>query len=154
MRQHIVTFGFLFTCFIANAQTSINEIRAEFYHIETEKQLDLFIEKTKKCSNPEAIAYLASSLMWKAEYAFFPTKKLSFFKKGKKLLEDLINKYPTMIEARYIRALLKSQSPEFLGYRQGFHTDLDFVKKNLKNANLPKEYKVKMTSVLREYKLL
>ncbi len=154
MRRRIITFAFFFALFMLNAQTSINEIRTEFYQIKTEKQLDLFIEKTKKCSNPEAIAYLASSLMWKAEYAFFPTKKLSFFKKGKKLLEDLINQYPTMVEARYIRTLLKSQSPEFLGYRKGFDADLDFVKKNLKNANLPKEYKVKMTSVLREYKLL
>ncbi len=154
MRRHITSYFFFFIFFIANAQVSIDEIRTDFYQIKTEKQLDLFIEKTKKCSNPKALAYLASSLMWKAEYAFFPTKKLSFFKKGKQLLENLINQHPNMIEARYIRALLKSQSPKFLGYRNGFQVDLNYVKNNLANSNLPKQYKNKITSVLKEYNLL
>lgn len=154
MQRHIISCFFFFIFFIANAQISIDEIRNDFYQIKTENQLDLFIEKTKKCSNPEAQAYLASSLMWKAEFAFLPTKKLSFFKKGKQLLENLIEQHPTMIEARYIRALLKSQAPKFLGYHHDFQVDLNFVKNNLADSNLPKQYKTKMTSVLKEYKLL
>ncbi len=147
----IITLSF-FT--ISKAQVSIDDIRIEFYQVQTEKELNHFINKVQKCSDPKAIAYLASSFMWKAEYAFLPTTKLSFFNKGKKLLENLISQYPDMIEAYYIRALLKSQSPKFLGYHHGYHSDLEFVKNNLNASDLPKEYKAKITSVLKEYKLL
>lgn len=154
MKRYVIFSFFFFILFVLNAQVSMTEIRVDFYEIKTENQLDFFIEKTKKCSSPEAVAYLASSLMWKAKFSFFPNKKFSFFKKGKQLLENLIDQYPTMIEARYIRALLKSQSPKFLGYHNGFQEDLNFVKKNLEKSDLPKEYKNKMNLVLKKYNLL
>ena len=79
--------------------------------------------------------------MQTAEHAFLPTKKLKKSKQGKKRLEVFIETNPTNIEARYIRALVQSAIPRFLGYHNEIESDIEFVKLKIDASDIPKDYK-------------
>lgn len=119
----------------------IQSVRTAFHEIASEKQLDQFIEDVERINCKAAEPYLASAIMQKAKYAFFPTSKLKYFSQGKELLENFIQTYPNDLEARYVRILVQRSIPSFLGYKGQIESDIQFVNSHLKEAELSSDYK-------------
>jgi hypothetical protein len=115
-------------------------IRNDFHSINSEEKLEVFIESITKSECESKTPYLAYSIMQTAQYAFWPTKKLKNFNRGKKMLESFIQKNPDNIEARYVRILVQSEVPGILGYNNEIEADIQLVKKYIGNSNLPKVY--------------
>lgn len=60
--------------------------------------------------------YKGISYMIKANYSWNPYNKLSFFNKGKDLLDNAIGKDPSNVELRFLRYCVQANAPGFLGY--------------------------------------
>ena len=89
--------------------------------------------------------------MQKAQFALTPWKKYGHFKKGKKELEAFIKKNPNDLEARYLRFLVQSNAPFFLGYRSEIKNDYNMIQKNIKEYDLPDDYKKQILKHLNEF---
>jgi hypothetical protein len=129
-------------------------IRSAYHEIDSEQQLEEFIQQLKKIDCEEAQPYLASSIMQKAEYAFLPTSKLKFFIRGKGLLERFIQTNPNNLEARYVRVLVQRKIPSILRYKDNIKMDIEFIKSHLNNSKLPSDYQEvilsKINNVIKE----
>lgn len=136
----ILSLIFILSIFTSDCN-NMQEFKTQFHQIKTEEDLENFIEKAQTANCNELEPYLASAIMQTAEHAFLPTKKLKKFKQGKKMLEVFIETNPTNIEARYIRALVQSEIPRFLGYHNEIESDIEFVKLKIDASDIPKEYK-------------
>lgn len=60
--------------------------------------------------------YRGMSYMIMANYTWNPYNKLSFFNKGKALLDEAIRKDPANMELRFLRFGVQTNAPGFLGY--------------------------------------
>ena len=125
--------------FEANCET-IPSIRSAYHEIRNEQQLEEFIQQLKKVDCEEAQPYLASAIMQKAKYAFFPTSKLKYFNRGKSLLENFIQINPDNLEARYVRVLVQSEIPYILGYKNNIKSDVKFIKSRINSSKLPSDF--------------
>ena len=107
-----------------NSNELLHDARTNFLKVET---VDLAEQKGKLWSDSNDMnlkAYGATMYFMQALYAKNPITKWSRFKKGKKILEGLINENPKNLEMRYLRFLFQNKMPEFLGYHA--HKDEDF----------------------------
>ncbi len=148
-------FLFVLSFLPLQSQSSLSGVRDSFYTINSEAELELFIKKANDCTNIKCEIYKAAAIIRKAEFAFFPTKKLSFFKEGKKLLESFVTQYPNDVEARYIRSLIKYKTPRFLDYHKDFKADVNFVLKHLNTSKIsPPSYKTTMLNYYKKLNLL
>lgn len=119
---------------------SINNVRNEYHNFTSEKSIDEFINKYSNLNCIDFKPYVASAIMQKAQYAFSPLKKLKYFNQGKKLLESFIEENPNHVEARYVRVLVQSESPSFLGYTKNIQSDINFIKSKIATSQLPISY--------------
>ena len=118
----------------------IIEVRTLFHAIDSEEKLIKFTSELEQMTCDKVEPYLASAIMQQAEYAFFPTKKMSFFKKGKKRLENYILQHPKEIEAKYVRYLIQNKIPSFLNYNDNISADRHFIETNIKSSGLPEDF--------------
>ncbi|MCL5246975.1 hypothetical protein M4I21_14230 [Cellulophaga sp. 20_2_10] len=121
--------------------TNLEKVRDQFHTIKTKEDLKKFIANTKETSCSRATPYIASCTMKKAEYTIWPFKKLAYFNEGKKSLEDYIKQHPKDIEAKYVRLLVQTNIPDFLGYNTRIAADKKFINENIAAADLPENYK-------------
>ncbi len=85
------------------------------------------------CSQEKTLkqkAYLGAGLILKAKHVNSPFSKFSFFKKGKRKLDGVINKKPNFVEFRWLRYCLQKNAPRFLNYNENISEDRSFIKKN------------------------
>lgn len=144
--------AFFFLLLVASLPESsvMNQVRDDFHHIDTENELDAFIAMCDSISKDKAIPYQASAIMRKAEFVFMPGSKLKYFKAGRNMLEDYVNDHPSDVEARYVRLIVQSRVPQFLGYHSNFDDDLAFVQAVLPDVDLPESYKQLMKQSINE----
>jgi|TARA_B110000908_G_C10245803_1_gene448723 hypothetical protein len=126
--------------FIQNNCHNIQDVRRDFHTINSKEKLNTFIENYTNSECELTIPYVASAIMQSAKYSFWPPKKLKHFNKGKKILESFILSNPENTEARYLRILVQSEVPDFLGYNKEINTDIKFVKLKIGGSDLPKIY--------------
>lgn len=72
-------------------------------------------------------AYSGMSYMIRANYAFNPYNKLSFFIKGKDKLETSIENNPHVVELRFLRYCIQTNAPAFLGYNSKIKEDKTYL---------------------------
>lgn len=60
-----------------------------------------------------------------------PMKKLSWFKKGKELLDQSVKSGMTIFEIRFLRFATQSKTPGFLNYKDNIQEDKKFILNNL-----------------------
>lgn len=84
--------------------------------------------------NPLLLGYQASGTMMMAKYAFSPFSKLSYFKKGKQMLEKAIKLDESSLELRFLRFAAQTNIPSFLGYHDRIENDKTFILKGFKEA--------------------
>ncbi len=131
--------------------SDIQAIRKDFHMIKTEENLEKFISDYTESECTEAQPYLAAAIMRQAEFCFWPGSKLNYFSQGKAMLENYISQDETDIEARYVRALVQSQLPSFLGYNSQCISDCEYVQAHLLESDIDKEYQ---ETILKEIKHL
>lgn len=85
------------------------------------------LEQYNETNNPVLGAYHACATMMMAGYVFNPFTKLSYFNKGKELLEKCINSDSINIELHYLRFAMQSEAPSFLGYKEFISADKKFI---------------------------
>ena len=129
------------SCLIVLGGEDSDSIRIAYHKITDEATLDKFIEMGESSEDSLTIPYLASAYMQKAEYVFSPFSKLKYFNQGKKMLETFIEQHPSCIDARYVRFLVQTNVPGFLGYSDDIIKDKDFVQKNIGKALIGDEIK-------------
>src|SRR5699024_1283807 len=78
-------------------------------------------------NNPLWDGYKASVTMLLAEHTFNPFKKLKYFNKGKKMLQEAVEADRTNIELRFFRFTAQSNAPSFLGYDDYIQADKKFL---------------------------
>jgi len=110
---------------------SINMVRTLFQKAPTEenscKELIRVLGSYNEKNNPLFSGYKACGTMMMAKYVFNPFSKLSYFKKGKNLLEKAILADATNIELRFLRFSVQTNIPSFLGYDDDIENDKKFL---------------------------
>jgi hypothetical protein len=89
--------------------------------------------------NPLLGGYKGCATMIMAKHAFNPFTKLSYFNKGKKILEQAVATDTSNVELRYLRFTIQTNSPTFLGYNGMLAADRSFLLRKLpqvKDASL------------------
>jgi hypothetical protein len=131
---YIVLFQLMLTTTALFGQKfSLAEIRKDFKigHKDEEtckKHLEM-LEEHADC--PVERGYEAAYHMFMAKHTGNPLKKMSYFRNGKKMLEEEITNNPSEIELRYIRLCIQYYIPSYLGYKDNIEEDKDFLVNNL-----------------------
>ena len=71
---------------------------------------------------------------FQAKHSYSPFTKMSYFRKGKELLDDSIREEPGNLEMRLLRYLSQLKSPAILGYKHNMKEDKQFLRQNYKNS--------------------
>ena len=119
----------------------IHEVRYQYDDIRTEKDLLAFIAQVEAADCVEADPYMASAIMQKAQFALAPWTKYRYFLKGKAKLEDFIRENPENVDARYVRFLVQSHVPAFLGYKKNLVEDSTLILKLINQSDMRPAYK-------------
>lgn len=108
-------------------------------------------EEMKSVTNPVLKAYYGASAASAPACLGSPMKKLSWFNKGKDLLDQSIKSGMSIFEIRFLRFATQSKTPRFLNYRDNIQEDKKFILENLpKGKSELKDNRIfgKMTSFL------
>lgn len=124
--------------------TGINDLRHEFHQIDTKEDLIGFLHRAEEVNDSSLQPYRIAAHMRQAVYTANPFKKLKYFREGKEQLEAYISRYPTNVEGYYVRLLIQSEVPGFLGYNSDMERDIEFVETHMEVAILPDRYKAIM----------
>lgn len=114
----------------ANVPT-ITEVRRLYENAFTNEsacnQLITILSPYNEKNNPLYAGYKASAIMMMAKHAFNPFSKMSYFKKGKRILETAIKADEKNVELRFLRFNAQTHIPSFLGYDDSIETDKKFL---------------------------
>lgn len=124
---------------------SITEIRKLYENAVTDesscnKLIEMLSPYNEK-NNPLYAGYKASAIMMRAKHAFNPFSKMSYFKKGKRILETAIKADEKNVELRFLRFNAQTHTPSFLGYDNNIETDKKFLENSfptIKDVSLKK----------------
>ncbi|WP_027392739.1 hypothetical protein [Aquimarina latercula] len=138
--KFLVLFMSLF--FVNTSTVDITEVRNLYRHAkDTKENTDKFFETTQKINfenKPVLSAYHGCALTLKASYADRKLDKISFFRKGKKLIETAIEAEPNNIELRMIRLSVQTSAPKITRYYKDIDEDKDFLTNNVEKISSPK----------------
>ena len=129
---------------IGNSISEVEKVRNTFPEITSIEQANYFIELLEKNETIEAKSYTAVMFFMKSRYVKFPLTKYKYFKKGKKQLDGLINTNTNNVEIRYLRFLLQSEMPKFLGYHTNIEEDFVLILNGIESSNLRGDFKIKI----------
>ena len=109
----------------------IGEVRWLYEKAATEEQycrkLLHLLQPFNEENEPLLAGYKASTQMMMANYVVNPFTKLSYFSKGRKLLEKTIAASGANTELRFLRFAVQTNIPSFLGYSGSIKTDKAFL---------------------------
>ena len=86
------------------------------------------------------------ALLYMAKHVFNPFSKMSYFKKGKRILETAIKADEKNIELSFLRFNAQTHIPSFLGYNESIESDKTFLE-----TSFPKITDVKLKEFLLPY---
>ncbi|MBP2832134.1 hypothetical protein J8281_08010 [Aquimarina sp. U1-2] len=113
----------------------MEQIRASYRVCSTSKEnAEQFYDLTKKALRNEAAIYKGyhgAALALKASFSWNPISKLSYFNKGKKMIEHAIKLDPDNVELRMIRVSIQSNVPKVIGYYENIEEDKNFILDNV-----------------------
>ncbi|MBS2210071.1 hypothetical protein KEM09_01575 [Carboxylicivirga mesophila] len=136
----LVVIGFCLISLLSLAN-GVNDVRIGFHSIGSEQDLKDFLKLVEGIDDTLLVPYQVAASMQRAKYATNPFKKLKYFNEGKEQLEAYIISHPNNIEGYYVRLLIQSEVPAFLGYNENMESDISFVNEHIGEAELPDTYK-------------
>lgn len=124
--------GLLFLAITSFANTpTLGEIRTLYEKSATDEsacnQLVKILSPYNESNNPLYAGYKASAIMMMAKHVFNPFSKMSYFKKGKNILESAIKADDKNVELRFLRFNVQTHTPSFLGYNNNIDSDKVFL---------------------------
>ncbi len=135
----------LFFFFTSNTSINIEEIRESYKICNASKEnADQFYKLTQRAlQNKGAIfkGYHGAALALKASFAWNPFNKLSYFNKGRKMIDTAIKSEPDNIELRMIRLSIQSNAPRIVGYYKNIQEDKEYILKNVADSS-PNDLKI------------
>ncbi|MEW7291661.1 hypothetical protein [Aquimarina sp. 2304DJ70-9] len=135
----ILSILLVFISTITTNEISIEEIRSSYKICnESKENAEEFFELTKNAlHNQGAIyeGYHGAALALKASFLWNPFSKLSYFNKGKKMIDEAIQSEPDNIELRMIRLSIQSNAPKIAGYYQNIEEDKKFILGNIEGVS-------------------
>jgi hypothetical protein len=124
----LLILSFLFISVVDNCNAiDLYEVRILFQKsANSENSCEKLISSTtsyNENNNPTIAAYRACATMMMAKYCVNPYNKLSYFNKGKSLLEKCVSREPKNVEIRFLRFMVQTSTPDFLAYNKAIYTD-------------------------------
>ena len=149
----IICFLVLFSGLYPVNDPSVGSIRLKFHNSTSSegickaliKQLEPYNEK----NNPLLMGYRAGATMLMAKHSLNPFSKLSYFKKGKTMLERAIQAENSNVELRFLRYTIQTNVPSFLGYSSEMVRDRTFLQQSVSGLR-DSELKKIITSYLKQ----
>jgi hypothetical protein len=118
---------FHLTLSVRSSPPPLDRIRSLYYHaVDSEDSCQCLIhllDTYQPKIDPLLTGYKAAGYMVMANHLFNPVKKLSFFKRGRVLLENAVAADTSDIELRLIRYSIQTHCPSFLGYKRNIQED-------------------------------
>ena len=132
--------GLLFCAATSFANTpTIGEVRSLYEKSVNDesacKKLIEILSPYNENSNPLFAGYKASSIMMMAKHVFNPFSKMSYFKKGKKILENAVKADDKNVELRFLRFNVQTHMPSFLGYNKDIERDKTFLETSFRKIS-------------------
>ncbi|HEY5391190.1 MAG TPA: hypothetical protein VIJ57_03660 [Hanamia sp.] len=151
----IICCFYAFTSF-RNTLIDMNQVRALYKEAaNNENSCEKLIEISAGSANESSLilGYKASGMLIMAKHVFSPFSKMTYFKKGKQMLEKAITSDKNDIELRFLRFTAQTNMPFFLGYSGSIESDKQFILHSFPHIK-DIELKKFMMPVLRESKYL
>lgn len=98
------------------------------------RKLIEILEPYNKENGTLFFGYRACATMMMAQFVFNPFAKISYFKKGRNMLESAIAADPGNIELRLLRFCTQLDIPSFLGYNDNLKEDKQFLLNSLSSV--------------------
>lgn len=106
-------------------------------HEKTCKEMIALLKPYDESNNPLFLGYKAGANMIMAKHVINPISKMSWFKKGKKMLEAAIKADMKDVELRCLRFGIQSNVPDFLNYKDNINQDKKFILKSYSHVKDP-----------------
>lgn len=119
------------------ATLDLAEIRTDFQKASSDKRLrEAFYSKISEepSHSPTIAAYKGSAKAMMAEVVLSPYSKYSLFKSGTEMIDLAAKQDPSNAEIRYLRFLIQTESPAFLGYDDDIENDFNIITKAIENC--------------------
>lgn len=97
--------------------------------------LSSFLSASPKIDPYLLTGYQGLCFMLRAREVWNPYSKLSYFNKGKDMLNMAINKSPDQVELRFLRFCVQTNAPAFLGYKNEIPADKSLILKKYSSLN-------------------
>lgn len=157
MSKKIFLFYFLVATLFVKAENEIPFYRKLFVaSVENAELARIFDKKTRDIneqSPPLFIGFRAMCYMVLCKHSINPFTQLSYFNKGKNLLETSLKKDPTNTELIFFRFSVQTHVPTLLRYSGKIKSDKEFLTNYLKENFLVKNKDVDLYNNIKLYLL-
>jgi hypothetical protein len=113
------------------------ELRNSFHACSTSEKTESFYKLLSNANDSNNVinGYRGAVIALRAKYGYNPMKKYNYCKDGLKLISDAIVKAPDDLELRYLRLLIESNIPAFLGMNHNVKEDKKIILNRINNEN-------------------
>lgn len=101
------------------------------------KEMLTLLKPYDEANNPLYLGYKAGANMIMAKHVKNPITKISWFNKGKKMLETAIKADAKDVELRCLRFGIQSNVPSFLNYKEDISRDKKFILQSYSHVKDP-----------------
>lgn len=138
--KRILTITLFFYCMVSPAQEfSMEQIRELYQKAAVEEnaceELMITLDTMDAETNPLLFGYKGSATMMMAQHVSNPFSKLSYFHKGKNMLDIAIEADDANMELRFLRFAAQTNAPAMLGYRGDIEEDKELILKSLPSSD-------------------
>lgn len=139
VKSYLLCF-FLIHGFLSSIKTpGIEDVRVLFHKAESSQKVCVelieLLEPYNEKNNALFLGYRAIATMLMAKHLINPLSKLSYFKKGKLMLEKAIEFDQKNVELRFLRYTIQTNVPSFLNYNEDKERDKLFLLQSLNSLN-------------------
>ena len=132
MKKLIILFFMI--CSNNIVSQNISEIRALYFNttdnISKCNSLKTLLNSIENKNNT-INAYIGANALLYCKHSDNSFKKYSYFKQGKKMIEDAVKSDPDNLEIKFLRYINQINAPWFLNYKCNIKDDLKFINSNL-----------------------
>lgn len=134
----MLTWLFILTVGGTQAQQFESHLRMQYVHLTNDEAKKNYVNISQQFNptSPLEAAYQAAGKALSAEFAVLPTTKWKLFQEATETLDQLILRFPTNLEMRFIRFSLQVNAPSFLGYHNNKEEDLGLIHQAWKNKQV------------------
>ena len=153
--KRIIIYGLILFSTNSFAEVpSLSRVRSLFEQANMQKssciKLINLLEPYNEINFPILMGYKACATIMMARHVSNPFSKLSYFGKGKKMLEAVIAVNDKVVELRFLRYSIQTNAPSFLGYNKHIAEDKMFLKKAVPLLN-DAAFRTRINDYLRKY---